>query len=305
MATFPLVEADPVFGTEGATDDELTAAVEALDSSKQDAGTAATDDEVAALFSMFGEPTPQFVAGLDTPRQNTTGKMLLVVSHMGVVSGPGENGHINFDTTSDLSDNPWDRLQLTYVACRNAVPKVTSKTLTALSNTISAANAYTDIVRLSDSDPFALTVPASIFPYKIRCHIPYLQNNTANRLMGLRIAASDHSAIADGFDSTSIAGAGVTMVAEREIPGGAGQAAFHVEVANLGGTGSLFTNPTATNPAILEAIFDTAGEIGNGGNVWGFVKPGHWWRYRTSTPNNYASGEFIVGSGIEYVTEIG
>lgn len=49
---------------------------------------------------------------------------------------------------------------------------------------------------------------------------------------------------------------------------------------------------------------ENLGQVGAGGTVWGIVKPGHYWRYRTYTATGYATPEFIMDTGFEYVYRV-
>jgi hypothetical protein len=46
---------------------------------------------------------------------------------------------------------------------------------------------------------------------------------------------------------------------------------------------------------------ENTGQIGAGGTIWGVVKPGHWWRYRTYTAAGYNTPDFVMDDGIEWI----
>lgn len=125
-ATFAKAETDPL--ATGQVSAEQTARI-AADLLKQDAATAATDAELNALFG--GAPTWQLVpSGFPTSapaasaaRQNTTGKTLLVKANVGVLSDPGENGHLYMDISPNNVD--WTSYAaVAYVANRNTAQNI-------------------------------------------------------------------------------------------------------------------------------------------------------------------------------------
>lgn len=97
----------------------------AADALKQDASTAATDPELAGgLASVFATaPTGQIAAGFDVARHYTGTKPVVITLNCGVVSDPGENGHIYFETSPDNVN--WTTVQkLSYIACRNRIESI-------------------------------------------------------------------------------------------------------------------------------------------------------------------------------------
>jgi hypothetical protein len=337
-------ETDPTFAASGATDAELEAAraefeaaqaahaagdasdaelaaaeaaLEASLATKQDAATGATDTELAeALGNILGPATPQLITGFNLPRQNTTDKRLLVVTHAGVVSRPGQNGHINFDLTPNEDDDPWEQPQVSFVACRNkklAPPPSlftsTSKTVGTAADSSTNINAGANVWRPittqgTPGTPWTLAVPDSLVAYQIHLNIPALAQATVNRLTRVRITGGPGGLLPSGSSLSGVATLGQGVDVWLDVPAGSGARTFGVEIANIGGTGTAYIEPTATDPARLEAIFPQAGEIGSGASIWGIVPPGWWYRYRTSIPSGYQEPEFVSGTGYEWVAEV-
>lgn len=61
----------------------------------------------------------QIMAGFDTPRQNTLTSPILVLLECGVVSDPGENGHLYFEIS--LTPTPTWGWKVCYIGNRNRI----------------------------------------------------------------------------------------------------------------------------------------------------------------------------------------
>jgi hypothetical protein len=86
-----------------------------------DAELDAIEAVIAAKQGVIQPLTAQFIAGFDTARQNTETFPILVKHLVGIVSSPGENGHINFQVSADGSFSPAGSGRLDAIACRNEI----------------------------------------------------------------------------------------------------------------------------------------------------------------------------------------
>jgi len=126
-------------------------------------------------------------------------------------------------------------------------PEIVQAEHTGTSTVVTSNGTYEDA-------GLSISVPAGVGPYRVILEIPHLQQNTANRLTGARIASSGGTEQSTAIECDPTAGRGWIVFVSAKFSNPTVATTHKVQLANLAGTGSCFWSLTATNPAKLYAV---------------------------------------------------